>query len=251
MRIHVVILILVGYVFGNQFPAMADFKQEQRRYVRFRTALAEKDSVMREVFAEKNVTYPPAGVFIRIFKEERAVELWAQSTSTDTFALIKTYNICSLSGKLGPKRQRGDLQIPEGFYHIDRFNPASNFYLSLGINYPNASDRILGVRGRLGGDIFIHGSCVTIGCVPITDNKIKELYLVAVEAKTQGQRQIPVHIFPKKLDDEGLNELQQRFEGNETLLSFWENLKEGFTYFEEIHQLPIIKVSGDGVYLFN
>jgi len=43
------------------------------------------------------------------------------------------------SGKLGPKRQQGDMQIPEGFYHISGFNPASNFYLSLRINYPNPS----------------------------------------------------------------------------------------------------------------
>lgn len=105
----------------------------------------------------------------------------------DLFRLIKDYQICSLSGELGPKRQQGDLQVPEGFYWIDRFNPASNFYLSLGINYPNQFDRILGKSGELGGDIFIHGGCVTIGCIPITDDKIKELYLIAVEAKSNGQ----------------------------------------------------------------
>ena len=44
---------------------------------------------------------------------------------------------------------------------------------SIGRN-PNAADRILGERGRLGGDIFIHGSCVTIGCVPIEDDGIEE-----------------------------------------------------------------------------
>jgi hypothetical protein len=40
--------------------------------------------------------------------------------------------------------------------------------------YPNESDRILGERKNQGGDIFPHGNCVTIGCLPITDGGIKE-----------------------------------------------------------------------------
>jgi murein L,D-transpeptidase YafK len=73
---------------------------------------------------------------------------------------------------LGPKRRKGDGQVPEGLYVIDTFNPNSIFYLSLGINCPNASDRVLG-KGELGGDIFIHGNRVTIGCIPIRDYPIK------------------------------------------------------------------------------
>jgi murein L,D-transpeptidase YafK len=107
-----------------------------------------------------------------------------KNTSDQEFLHIKTYTVCATSGLIGPKRMQGDLQIPEGFYYIDRFNPYSNFYLSLGINYPNTSDRILGDKNNLGGDIFIHGDCVTIGCLPITDSEIKELYIFCVEAKT-------------------------------------------------------------------
>ena len=77
-------------------------------------------------------------------------------------------------GQPWPQATQGDSQVPEGFYHMDRFNPLSNFHLSLGVSYPNQSDRILGASGRLGGDIFIHGDCVTIGCVPITDEGIRE-----------------------------------------------------------------------------
>ena len=65
--------------------------------------------------------------------------------------------------------------MPEGFYELDWFNPQSNFFLSLHINYPNASDRILGSRKNPGGDIFLHGSCASIGCIPITDDGIKEV----------------------------------------------------------------------------
>ena len=112
----------------------------------------------------------------------------------------------------GPKRREGDLQIPEGFYYIDRFNPKSNFYLSLGINYPNQSDRVLGKRGNLGGDIHSYTAAgVTIGCVPITDEYIKEVYWLAVQAKSNGHAKIPVHIFPTELDDQTMGRLKTHF----------------------------------------
>ncbi len=57
-------------------------------------------------------------------------------------SLFKTYKVCALAGTLGPKRMEGDYQVPEGFYYINEFNPQSNYYLSLGINYPNESDKV-------------------------------------------------------------------------------------------------------------
>ena len=122
------------------------------------------------------------------------------------FHLVKRYDVVGcmgqdspVSGILGPKRQEDDWQIPEGFYHIDRFQPDSKFYISLGIGYPNTSDKILGVKDNLGCDIFIHGGCATVGCIPITDDQIKELYLVALETQSNSERRIPVHIFPARL----------------------------------------------------
>ncbi len=110
-------------------------------------------------------------ILLRAYKQESELELWAKNKKDKQYTLLKTYKICASSGTLGPKRKQGDIQVPEGFYVIDRFNPVSNFYLSLGVSYPNASDKILGVKGALGGDIFIHGNCVTIGCLPISDDK--------------------------------------------------------------------------------
>ena len=245
--------LLCGFMlFGYAQSQQASFRQSQERYSRFRTALAEKDSLLRKLFRKHRVDYPPAKIYVRVFKAERTVELWARSSHVDTLALVKTYRICAVSGTPGPKRAQGDLQIPEGFYHIDRFNPSSNFYLSLRINYPNPSDRVLGTRGRLGGDIFIHGSCVTIGCVPITDEKIKELYLVAVEARSNGQQRIPVHIFPNRMGAVGLGELKRRFKHKPNLVSFWENLKQGFDLFEATHRVPKVQVEQKSArYLFS
>jgi murein L,D-transpeptidase YafK len=221
--------------------AQGEFLAKQKTYSRVRTAFTEMDSSAKKIFADKNIPFPPQKIFLRAFKQEMLIELWAKAASADTFCLIKSYPVCSSSGDLGPKRRQGDMQVPEGFYHINRFNPFSNFYLSMGINYPNASDRILGEQGSLGGDIFIHGSCVTIGCLPITDRQIKELYIICITVKNNGQDKIPVHIFPCRLNVDNMQILKQKY-NNPQLIKFWGNLQTGFSYFERGRRLPKIKV---------
>jgi len=211
------------------------FKKDQKRYPRVRGAYSEKDSVVKEYFAKKNITFSDFSIYLRAFKEERKIEVWAKNNSDSIYTYIKDYKICSSSGSIGPKRKYGDLQVPEGFYHIDRFNPYSNFHLSLGLNYPNTSDRILGEKGNLGGDIFIHGSCVTIGCLPITDDKIKELYIICVEAKNSGQEKIPVVVFPTELTDEKYSSVAASDTKNKDL---WFELKQAFDYFNKTKRLP-------------
>ena len=227
------------------------FKEKQQRYPRVRVAFAEKDRSLRSLFVDQGIPYPPEKLFIRVFKQEKILEVWAWSTSDAVFKRVKHYPICRTSGNLGPKRHEGDLQIPEGFYYIDRFNPKSNFYLSLGINYPNPSDKILGRRGELGGDIFIHGGCVTIGCVPIMDEYIKEVYWLAVQAKSNGASKIPVHIFPTRLDDRAIAGLERTFPNDDALIDFWKNLKIGYNWFEQYQRLPAISINKHGTYQFS
>ncbi|HWP45014.1 MAG TPA: L,D-transpeptidase family protein [Blastocatellia bacterium] len=215
-----------------------------------RAAAAEKAARIKEMFRRKGINFPPDSILLRVFKRERVLELWARDSKADRFELVKQYAVCSSSGQLGPKRRQGDGQIPEGFYQVDRFNPVSNFHLSLGIDYPNRSDRILGGAGDLGGDIFIHGGCVTIGCVPITDEGIKELYLIAVEARSSGQTAIPVHIFPSRLDEAGMRRLEREYAGDGRLIEFWRNLKEGFDLFESRRKLPVVRVDRRARYAF-
>jgi murein L,D-transpeptidase YafK len=133
---------------------------------------------------------------------------------------------------------------------VELFNPASQFYLSLRVNYPNASDRILSNRRRPGGDIYIHGDCVTLGCIPLTNEGIKEVYWLAVEARAAGQRQIPIHIFPARLDDAGLRRLREQVKPDPILWAFWLNLKEGYDYFAEHAKPPAFSVASDGRYTF-
>jgi murein L,D-transpeptidase YafK len=226
------------------------FRDEQSKYPRVRTAFQEKDAVLRQKFAAKHLAYPPKAILLRAFKKEGQLELWANDTEKTPYTLVETYSICATSGSLGPKRQLGDMQVPEGFYQLDWFNPQSNFYLSLHISYPNAADRILGSRQNPGGDIFLHGNCASIGCIPITDDGIKEVYWLAVLTKAAGARELPIEIFPGRLTDKEYRALAMDHRSQPELLGFWNNLKTGFDLFEKTHRPPQIKVAGDGTYEF-
>ena len=162
------------------------FRDQQWKFPRVRAASAEKDALLRQRFQEKGLPYPPHAILLRAFKKEAVLELWATAAENHPYVLIHEYSICTSSGVLGPKRRFGDEQVPEGFYELDWFNPQSNFYLSMHISYPNASDRILGSHQNPGCDIFLHGDCASIGCIPITDDGIKEVYWLAVLVHSQA-----------------------------------------------------------------
>jgi len=109
------------------------------------------------------------------FKKERRLELWADRH------FIKSYPFTAFSGQLGPKLREGDRQIPEGCYPIESLNPNSAYHLSIKVGYPNESERAAARqegRDHLGGDIFIHGKDVSVGCIALGDRAIEELFYV-------------------------------------------------------------------------
>jgi murein L,D-transpeptidase YafK len=237
-------LLLVIFVFSCFSETFLD---QQKKASRFIHAEKDKKYFVQELFTSKGLSFPNVEIFIRVFKNEENLELWARNVNSGKFILIRTYKICSNSGSLGPKRKQGDGQVPEGFYYIDKFNPYSNFYLSLGLNYPNESDKILGGKINLGGDIFIHGDCVTIGCIPLTNYYMEELYLICVYAKNNGQYKIPVHIFPIKLDGVGMTKLREYFK-DPKLISFWQNLRQIYNKFETTHEPVNFSIDKKGNY---
>jgi len=219
------------------------FKDQQMRFDRVKSAYTEKGVAVSDLLKSQNIT-TGYEIFLRAFKKERDLEVWVRQKGAATYTLLTTYPFCTSSGKLGPKRKEGDLQIPEGVYSINHFNPFSTFHLSLGIMYPNASDRILSDKQNPGGAIYIHGNCVSIGCIPITDDKIKELYILAVEAREGGQSVIPVHIFPARLGDGSIESL----EGDSKDVAFWQNLQTIYADFELTKKLHPIFVDKAGRY---
>jgi murein L,D-transpeptidase YafK len=195
------------------------------------------EAPLRALFAERGAAYPPTALYLRAFKRERRLEMWAAGTG-DRYALVKAYPICSSSGRLGPKRTEGDEQVPEGFYDVRVFNAKSRFHLSLGIDYPNASDRALG-RPPFGGDIMIHGGCVTIGCIPITDASIEEVFVAATDAHAAGHP-VVVHVFPTAMTDDAMRALEVGAEPS--LVAFWRSMRPAYARFEATRTLPKTRV---------
>ncbi|GHT32563.1 hypothetical protein FACS189434_04590 [Bacteroidia bacterium] len=230
--------------------AFAQFLQQQKQYGRVRTALTEKEQIIKDNLLKHNLTTDNVQILIIAYKAEKQLEIYACKKGESIYKQIAVYDVCALSGQLGAKRMQGDGQVPEGFYQIDRFNPASNFYLSLGINYPNQSDKKKSKAARLGGDIFIHGSCVTIGCLPMTNEKIKEIYLYAVYARNNGQKNIPVYIFPFRMTDSNFETYKNRYAQNKELIDFWTNLKTGYDKFFINKKALRITVDATGDYVF-
>jgi len=145
--------------------------------------------------ASKFKTYRgPEVTRIIVFKEERKMHLMHGDKA------LKSYDIALGGDPVGDKKVEGDRKTPEGAYVIDRKNPRSSYYLSLGISYPNEADiaeaRALGKEP--GGDIFIHGQDGknrgrgpdwTAGCIAVTDREMRDVYAM-VKVGT------PIYIYP-------------------------------------------------------
>ncbi|PTY40523.1 L,D-transpeptidase family protein [Brachyspira hampsonii] len=243
-----ILIVIIVFNMINFSLFAEDFLEDQKRYSRVRTAIKEKDEIIKNTLKNNNIELKNLNVLITAYKQEDILEIYAKNKSDASYKKIASYNIAAKSGILGPKRMEGDLQVPEGFYYIDRFNPASSYYLSLGINYPNEADKKKSNASRLGVDIFIHGDEVTIGCMPMTDDKIKEIYLYALYAKDNGQNKIPVYIFPFKMTDRNFDYYKKYYD--ESLINFWSNLKKGYDIFQKTKKELNIKIDSKGNYIF-
>ncbi|MCB5174329.1 L,D-transpeptidase family protein [Microvirga lenta] len=179
--------------------------------------------------------------FIRIFKEEKELEVWLLRDRA--FALFASYPICAWSGTLGPKLAEGDRQSPEGFYAVglDQLNPRSAYYRAFNLGFPNAYDR---AHGRTGSFLMVHGDCLSIGCYAMTDKGIDDIYRVVEAALRGGQSEIPVHVFPFRMTDARL-----AAKADHPWASFWANLKEGYDLFETTGVPPSVSVCS-GRYAF-
>ena len=136
---------------------------------------------LKRFFSTANVTYPPKDIALLAFKKEKHIELWAKDDNAKSWHFIHTYPLTAYSGHLGPKLKAGDRQIPEGVYQLTSFNPYSSMHLSIMVNYPNNFDRQHAAqdgRHQLGGDIFLHGKSLSVGCLAVGDYAIDQLFLL-------------------------------------------------------------------------
>ena len=192
---------------------------------------------------ETKGTTKSAPMLIRTFKKEAEFEVWKMKAD-GRYALLKTFPMCRWSGQLGPKTREGDRQVPEGFYNISpaQMNPNSNYYLSFNVGYPNAYDRSL---GRGGGLIMVHGACSSAGCFSMTDQQIAEIYALARESFSGGQKTIQMESLPFRMTAENL--AKHRLDPN---INFWNQLKEGSDNFDVSRIEPKVGVCNRH-YVFN
>jgi len=242
-----ILFLFFGLKSAFSQPSFIDY---QRTYPTVATALKLKEDTLRNQFARAGLQWPVKQLYIRSFKYDSQMEVWVRSSNDSQFKLFKTYRVCAMAGAIGPKRLEGDYQVPEGFYNISEFNPRSSYHLSIGINYPNPSDRVLSDSLKPGGEIYIHGNCVTIGCIPLQNDQIEELYILAAMAKSQGQDFIPVHIFPIRYNNrKSFEYLARTTKDNQDLQRFAIRIKEVYDYFEEKKKLPLIFINKKGDYV--
>jgi murein L,D-transpeptidase YafK len=235
--------------FYSASKAQSNFFEKQLTYPRVAAAYKLKKEQLKNQALAKGLIWPIHQLYIRSFKYDSQLEVWARNNSDESFVLFKTYKVCALSGSLGPKRVEGDYQVPEGIYYINEFNPKSQFHLSLGLNYPNAADKINSGFQNPGNEIYIHGTCTTVGCIPIQNEQMEELYLLAALANSSGQSFIPVHIFPIKFNNpKGQSVLQKQTAKDDRYNELARQLNTVFEYFEANKKIPLIAINQKGDY---
>lgn len=111
--------------------------------------------------------------------------------------ILRAFDVALGAVPEGPKRQEGDLKTPEGEYQLSYRNPDSDFFLSIQISYPNASDiaRARADNVDPGGQIMIHGLPNlpilspgsyqgwdwTDGCIAVSNSDMVDIWLMTEE----------------------------------------------------------------------
>jgi len=220
---------------------MVMLHSESRAEDRVGPARARVGKKIEQMCRDAGVKHPPRELFLRGFKAERQLEAWARSDDGQ-FKLVATWPVLAASGGPGPKRRQGDQQVPEGCYRVVVFNPKSNFHLSLGLDYPNASDRVRSDKKKPGDHIYIHGNEVSIGCLALGDEAIEELYVLALDTR---DKPIAVHIFPARMTGPAWESLRAEHPAHAPL---WAELAPIHDAFERIRKVPAVRVETDGRY---
>ena len=208
---------------------------------RAEAAAARVTPALKSALAAQGLSFG-APVFLRVFKEERRLELWLRKDD-GTYALFRTYPVVAMSGSLGPKLAEGDGQAPEGFYFVPprAMKPDSTYHLAFNLGFPNDYDR---AHGRTGSFLMVHGNEVSIGCFAMTDPKIEEIYTLCDAALKNGQPFFRVHCFPFRMTPARMAKA-----AGEPWVEFWNNLREGYDWFEREKVPPEVAVEG-GRYVF-
>ncbi|NMH25230.1 L,D-transpeptidase family protein [Flavobacterium solisilvae] len=224
------ILFLVLYLMKSQIISLF-FSSKEKQSVE---SIAKKynskvENSLKNAFEKTNIDSTDFEMAILAFKKEQILEVVVRKNETENWKLLKMYPFTAFSGKIGPKLKNGDKQVPEGIYQMEYLNPNSKYHLSIKVNYPNAFDEEkakLDRRTDLGGDIMIHGKSVTIGCIPVGDKNIEEIFILATKTKN---KHFPIIIAPH---DFRTNKTFPKIEAISWENELYENISKELTNFE-------------------
>jgi hypothetical protein len=178
---------------ASRFPHRPEHRLSATNPRTIDSVTEELTPLARKTFAQAcqkaAISFPPTHLTLVVLKEEKRLEIWGADNQTNWYP-IGTYTVLAASGKEGPKRKRGDRQVPEGEYPITALNPQSSNHLSLKVGYPDAEDisHSKVPRKKMGGDIYIHGDDASIGCVAIGDAAIEEVFTLVSLVKPENCR---------------------------------------------------------------
>lgn len=134
-------------------------------------------------FARAGLAYPPRGLTLVALKDTAELLVYGRDAS-GAWRRVRRMPVVALSGGPGPKLREGDRQVPEGLYRVESLNPDSLYHLAMRVSYPSPDDRLRARedgRAQLGGDIMIHGSDASVGCLAMGDEGIEDLFVLAVD----------------------------------------------------------------------
>jgi murein L,D-transpeptidase YafK len=274
---------------------LAVHAKESETVLKKLTALRDrvKPRLLR-LLKKSGIKYPPKDVFLRVYKLEGTVELFARNSLSAPFTCVTTYTAHNLPKNYyeqpslahldaGPKEQQGDIKVPEGVFKVLYHNPWSSYHLSIALGYPNPADairaykeKIISAKGKntilqwwrdhgktinkdliagipslwsnkeaipVGNEIFMHGKNVSIGCIPIGDKNIEEVFLLTDPRWVQGTQ---IHIYPFRFTNKKLSPMRRRYEkAKPWLKDFWQSLAEIDSYFEKTGSLPALYIDKD------
>jgi len=111
--------------------------------------------------------------------------------------IFRTFKIALGIRPEGDKKEEGDFKTPEGRYLLDSRNPNSDYFLSIHVSYPSATDRREAQSNGLnpGGAIMIHGQPNvpsrsetyyrtqdwTNGCIAVSNSDMIDIWLMTGE----------------------------------------------------------------------
>jgi|AntAceMinimDraft_17_1070374.scaffolds.fasta_scaffold04841_2 murein L,D-transpeptidase YafK len=259
----------------SNVPAGKKVNETSPQYIRQRIEQLTGNTLKRWT-EEKKMIYPPQYVLFRVFKLEKELEIWAGNNSKEPLELIKILNICAIDNEPGPKLQEGDGKTPEGFYEY-RFLYASNFNFmwikldtdkiddfgktgygscfKMYLNYPKSIDRkrTNTYVGKVspGGEICMHGNCITAGCISFKNRTFLYVYAFAIKHNQKLYGLPQIHIFPFRFTDSLKNMYCDsccHIKCNK-LLEFWNNLERGYKLFDSIRK-PLKITESEDLYMF-